>query len=175
MFSCARRPLQIAKLRRFHVVVVQRRQRNVQKIVMHVQSCCFANLNLLLFSRPRCRRRHCCSSSLLHLSVAEAVENQSWHWALRSDKGIHCIGINLNWFPQTSLLHFNLGQVPFEFCSKAKRIAIFSEMVLRDQVLNISPWGRSSPPDRGGKYYQWFSDSPTCVDGKKCMIAVSLW
>ena len=28
----------------FHVVVVQRRQRNVQKSVMHVQSCCFANL-----------------------------------------------------------------------------------------------------------------------------------
>ena len=109
---------------------------------MHVQSCCFADLNLLLFSSPRCRRRRCCSSSLLHLSVAEAVENQSWHWALRSDKGIHCIGINLHWFPQTSLLHFNLGQVPFEFCSKAKRITIFSEMVLRDQVLNISPWAK---------------------------------
>ena len=27
----------------FHVVVVQRRQRNVQKSVMYVQSCCFAN------------------------------------------------------------------------------------------------------------------------------------
>ena len=31
--------------RKFHVVVVQRRQRNVQKSVLHVQSCCFANLN----------------------------------------------------------------------------------------------------------------------------------
>ena len=29
----------------YHVVVVQRRLRNVQKSVMHVQSCCFANLN----------------------------------------------------------------------------------------------------------------------------------
>ena len=28
---------------------VQRRQINLQKSVMHVQSCCFANLNLLLF------------------------------------------------------------------------------------------------------------------------------
>ena len=39
------------KIRQFHVVVVvvQRRQRNVQKSVMHVQSCCFACLNLLLF------------------------------------------------------------------------------------------------------------------------------
>ena len=31
------------EIRHFHVVVVQRRQRNVQKSVMHVQSCCFAN------------------------------------------------------------------------------------------------------------------------------------
>ena len=36
---------------------MQRRQRNVQKSVMHVQSCCFACLNLLLFGRSRCRRR----------------------------------------------------------------------------------------------------------------------
>ena len=34
----------------FHVVVVQRRLRNVQKSVMHVQSCCFANINLLFFT-----------------------------------------------------------------------------------------------------------------------------
>ena len=36
----------------FHFVVVQRRLRNVQKSVMHVQSCCFANLNFLPFSLP---------------------------------------------------------------------------------------------------------------------------
>ena len=41
------------EIRYFHVVVVQRRQRNEQKSVMHVQSCCFANFNLLLFCRPR--------------------------------------------------------------------------------------------------------------------------
>ena len=38
------------EIRHVHVVVVQRRQRNVQKSVMHVQSC-FANPNLLLFCR----------------------------------------------------------------------------------------------------------------------------
>ena len=38
------------EIRQFHVVVVQRRLRNEQKNVMHAQSCCFANLNLLLFS-----------------------------------------------------------------------------------------------------------------------------
>ena len=30
------------EIRHFHVLVVQRRQRNIQKSVMHVQSCCFA-------------------------------------------------------------------------------------------------------------------------------------
>ena len=43
-----------------YVIVVQQRQRNVQKIVMHVQSCCFANLNLLFFCRFDCRRRRHC-------------------------------------------------------------------------------------------------------------------
>ena len=51
--------------RRFHDVVVQQRQRNVQKSVMHVQSCCFANLNLFLFCRSRCRPRRRCLSSLM--------------------------------------------------------------------------------------------------------------
>ena len=37
------------EIRQFHVVVVQRRPRNVQKSVRHVQSCYFANQNLLLF------------------------------------------------------------------------------------------------------------------------------
>ena len=36
------------EIRHFHVVVVQWRQRNVQKSVMYLQSCCFASLNLLL-------------------------------------------------------------------------------------------------------------------------------
>ena len=52
------------EIRQFHVVVVQRRKRNVQRSVMHVQSCCFACLNLLLFCRSRCRRRHRSVNSL---------------------------------------------------------------------------------------------------------------
>ena len=39
------------KIRRFHVAVVQRLLRNVQKIV---KSCCFANLNLSPFCLSRC-------------------------------------------------------------------------------------------------------------------------
>ena len=46
----------------FHVVVVQWLQRNVQKSVIHVQSCCFTNRNPLLFCCSRLRRRRPCFS-----------------------------------------------------------------------------------------------------------------
>ena len=52
------------EIRQFHVVVVQRRQRNVSKNVMHGQSCCFACQNLLRFCRSRCRRLRRCVNSL---------------------------------------------------------------------------------------------------------------
>ena len=57
------------EIRHFNVVVVQRRLRNVQKSVMHVQSCCFANLNLFLFCRSRCRRHRCLSSLIYGLNM----------------------------------------------------------------------------------------------------------
>ena len=41
------------QIRKFHVAVVQRQLRNIQKSVMHVQSCYFANINLFLFYRSR--------------------------------------------------------------------------------------------------------------------------
>ena len=51
----------------------EKRERNVQKSVMYVQSCFSANLSLLvlLFGRSRCRycRRRCCLSSLLFINV----------------------------------------------------------------------------------------------------------
>ena len=49
----------------FHVLVVQWRQRNVQKSLMHVQTCCFANLNLMFFCRSRWPHRRRCFSSLM--------------------------------------------------------------------------------------------------------------
>ena len=60
----------------FHVIVVHRRQRNVQKSVMHEQSCCFANLNQLLFCRSRCRRRFRCLSSLLKSFKTTAIKER---------------------------------------------------------------------------------------------------
>ena len=55
------------EIRKFQVSDLQRRLRNVQKSVMHLQSCCFANINRLFFccSRCRCRRRRFCWSSPL--------------------------------------------------------------------------------------------------------------
>ena len=51
-------------IRKFHVTVMQWRLRNLKKGMMHMQSCCFANINLLLFCYccPHC---HCLSSHLL--------------------------------------------------------------------------------------------------------------
>ena len=52
---------------KFHVV--QERQRNVLESLLHVQSCCFANLRLLLFRHSRCHRS-CLSSLLVVVEVA---------------------------------------------------------------------------------------------------------
>ena len=40
---------QACEIRKFDVTGVQRRQRNLQNSLMHVQICCFVNKNLLLF------------------------------------------------------------------------------------------------------------------------------
>ena len=56
--------------RKFHVAVLQRRLRDVQKSVMHVQSCCFANIKpttFLSFSLPS-------TSSLLKFRNIPAME-----------------------------------------------------------------------------------------------------
>ena len=69
---------QVHEIRKFHLPVVQRWLKNVQKSVMHVQSCCFANLNLLLFCRSLCRPRCCCLSSLL-LWSKNFASMVTWH------------------------------------------------------------------------------------------------
>ena len=59
-------------IRKFHFVVVQRWQRNVQKSAMHVQSCCFA---VLFFWRSPCRR--CCLSSQMAPTVTTGLTSQA--------------------------------------------------------------------------------------------------
>ena len=63
------------EIRHFYCVVVQRRRRNVQKSVMNVQSCCFANLTLMLFCCTRCRRRLCVSSQIFLPSLDPQLRN----------------------------------------------------------------------------------------------------
>ena len=58
------------EIRKFDVAVVQQRLRNVQKNVIHVERCFFANLNLLFFAAHRRR----CINSLLLSSRAELLK-----------------------------------------------------------------------------------------------------
>ena len=53
--------------RKLQIVFEQWQQKNVQKSMMHVQSCCFANLNLMPFCCCCCRH-HCVISSLISLT-----------------------------------------------------------------------------------------------------------
>ena len=53
------------EIRKFHIAIVQRWLRNVQKSVMHVQSGCFANIIVLLFCCSLCLRCSRCFSSLV--------------------------------------------------------------------------------------------------------------
>ena len=67
-----KKPWNLAFARR---MVVQWRQRNVQKSVMYEQTFFFANLNLLLFYRSRWRCRHLCLSSLLSFPDANQISS----------------------------------------------------------------------------------------------------
>ena len=81
------------EIRHFHVVVVRWRQRSVQKSVMHVQSCCFADLNLLLFCRSRWRRRcrRCCLSFVLtnNQDFYPIKKEPRFHWRNFQDAAWH--------------------------------------------------------------------------------------
>ena len=53
------------EIRRFHFVVVQGRQRNLQIACCTCKVVVLLNLNLLFFCCSRCRRRRRCLSSLI--------------------------------------------------------------------------------------------------------------
>ena len=93
------------EIRQFHVEVVQWKQRNVQRSVLHVQSCCFVNLNLLLFWRSHCRRR--CLSSLW------AARQSSYTWQNRTSHATpvtaHKLQVFMSLFkPTRPSFHFTL-------------------------------------------------------------------
>ena len=56
---------QVHDIKKFHVAVLQQQLRNVQKSMMHVQSCCIVNIKLLLFNCSGCSHHRRCLNSLL--------------------------------------------------------------------------------------------------------------
>ena len=65
------------KIWSFRVVVVPGRLRNVQKSVLHLQSCCFSQINLLSSRRSRCLCRCRIVKSLLkETTTATSRERQ---------------------------------------------------------------------------------------------------
>ena len=71
-FSCVHVSIkrETTETRKFHVVVVRRRQRNVQKSVMHVHSCCFSKSRPIAFCR-------CCCSALSSSSLLNPLSPKS--------------------------------------------------------------------------------------------------
>ena len=64
------------EIRKFHVVVVQRRQINVQNSVMHVQSCCLLKYKHIIFCRSPCRRSRrwfCCHPEIVFVEKYETA------------------------------------------------------------------------------------------------------
>ena len=66
---------------KINVAVVQQRVRNVQKRVMHVQSCCFGHIDRLLFCRSRCFHRRRCFCS--HPEIVLPDDNVTSHFFLK--------------------------------------------------------------------------------------------
>ena len=66
---------QAHEIRKVHVVVVQRWPRTVQKSIMHMQSCCFAYLNLCLF---------CCSPLSLQKLPIGVIQKFYYHGNMTS-------------------------------------------------------------------------------------------
>ena len=62
------------EMRYFQYKVMQQRLINFKKSVMHVQSCCFANINLFRFCHSRCSlRRRCFKLPYVRLTMSEVV------------------------------------------------------------------------------------------------------
>ena len=120
------------EIRKIHVAVVQRRLRNVQKSVMHVQSSCFANLNLsgsfLPFSLL--------SPSSPNLSPIVIIQKSGYHGNLTS----HFSSLNSLACVQTSPLPHN--HLPIFFSERGGRLytaytALFSKNICRKKCMSL--------------------------------------
>ena len=145
-FSGVESERKVFEIRKFHVAVVQQRLRNEQKSVMPLQSCCFANINLLLFNCSRCRhRRRCFISPFLwsrkfatmvtwrHPSPLYVPIKQHFGLICDSTRTRCClrrfVGSNstFQFIPYLVLAHFNPSQVADQpYLSKQSRLRTFT-------------------------------------------------
>ena len=94
----------LREVRKFHVAVVQRWLKNVQKSLMHVQSCCLTNINLLLFSPFSFP-----SPSLLPKLTFVVIQKLCYHGNVTSNFSSLCWRVLKSWFtvgdPQQGFQH----------------------------------------------------------------------
>ena len=130
------------EIRHFHVVVVKRRLRNVQKIksVMHVQSCCFANINLLLLCRSRCRRRRRCLSS--RLSVQD-TGSRGDVFVVRISKPVENLWKNRLFWSRYGFVTHSIDRKPRDWGLARSALFFTRHFVPR------SPFGRRAVRQRG--------------------------
>ena len=156
MFSTTR------EIRHFHVVVVQWRQGYVQKSVLHVQSCCFANLNLLLCCRSRwCRRRR---GRCLSLPIDNFAGGVTLIWKVLIDYHFNRLPFSLREYiyiiicsdqsDQKCLFPDSLTFLPkcLNFCTQIKVSWLFPALEEFHFSLNIS-WSMTTNFHHLSKYF----------------------
>ena len=128
----------------FHVAGVQRRQRNEQNSMMHVQICCFVNKNLLLFCRS-----FSLPLSLVLLSYRNSATMVMW----RHTSSLYCspVGdVTCKFFltdqrakkvvpDSPGLVDFAIGLVMFVLNLRDAQVLFFGEIQITEGLLSILP------------------------------------
>ena len=106
------------EIRKIHVVVVQRRQRKAQKSVLHVQSCCFANLNLYCFLAPLVA---------IEVVVAEAPYCANEYYNTHLKNHCKCVAWLINEFFVILRWLWSLNQLTYSFAATCSVLKICRE------------------------------------------------
>ena len=121
-------------IRKFHVAVVQQLLRNVQKSVMHVQRCFFANLDLLFL---------CCSPSTLQKLPIDEILKFCYHGNVTS----HFSLLNIN-FIFCWLLRRHIRTPRFNFLSPSR-----NKFQVRETLLNVNLQAKVAPSHIGANHW----------------------
>ena len=130
---------------------------------MHVQSCCFAYLSLLLFCRSRWRRRRRCLSSLSRISetprIYRGVEGVSDTILVREYFSTFMIRVKAKDRPSSfGRFHWWKNGKSFEVIRKLKVLVKTEKSWWRLSVSSLNSWGRRAWLSKsGGKFKSLFS------------------